>query len=312
MKFPVQQSVRACILLAFSILLFHLHYTGEITKFINPKYKELSQIAAILFLILFIIQLIRIIGLRSNRDNHSNCAHDYQECHHDHHHHDHGDSPMNVKKLIPYVIICFPIFTGFVLPAKVLDSAIANKKGGMAVLSNERQGTDQTADGNRQDDGTESGVTDHNIDLASLNKTIVSREDYENLKKQLQTSSKIIMSDTLYSTYYEEINMNLSKYEGRKIELNGFVYKESGFEKDQLVLSRFLITHCVADSSIIGFLSEFPEASAVKEDTWLKASGVIELTDYNGVKMPLIKITEWEEISEPEEPYLYPLDVEVL
>ncbi|WP_396021233.1 hypothetical protein [Bacillus sp. S/N-304-OC-R1] len=47
------------------------------------------------------------------------------------------------------------------------------------------------------------------------------------------------------------------------MQLTGFAYKEDGFEQDQLVIARFVITHCVADASIVGFLTELPEASSI-------------------------------------------------
>jgi len=75
------------------------------------------------------------------------------------------------------------------------------------------------------------------------------------------------------------------------------------------VISRFLITHCVADASIIGFLSEIPEASNLAEDTWIEAEGIIDIGYYNGVELPLLKINKWKEIKIPEESYLYPIDI---
>ncbi|WP_121614094.1 DUF1980 domain-containing protein [Mesobacillus foraminis] len=45
---------------------------------------------------------------------------------HDHHHH--HDSGSNLKRLLSYTVIVFPLLTGFYLPAKVLDASIAKKK----------------------------------------------------------------------------------------------------------------------------------------------------------------------------------------
>jgi putative membrane protein len=75
-----------------------MHYTGEMTKFINPKYEGLSQIASIIFLILFFIQITRIWSARDN--GHHHCNHDDHYCNHDH-----GDSKFNTKNLISYFVI---------------------------------------------------------------------------------------------------------------------------------------------------------------------------------------------------------------
>ncbi|WP_429465445.1 hypothetical protein [Neobacillus sp. B4I6] len=83
--------------------------------------------------------------------------------------------------------------------------------------------------------------------------------------------------------------------------------------QNQLVISRFLITHCVADASIIGFVSEFSEPSpSLEKDTWVEAEGVLDITTFNGTELPLIKITGLKKINEPEKPYLYPISIKIL
>lgn len=311
MKFNFQQAVRALILLVFSGLLFKLHYTGEITKFINPKYVGLSQSASVIFLILFFIQVTRIWTAKEIHDHH--CHHEDHSCQHDH-----GDSTFNMKKLISYLVIIFPLITGFLLPAKVLDASIADKKGGMAILSNQKQKTSEdknlsNSEPTDENSVNESALNDNSVDSTGIvNQKEISKEEFEVLKQQLEQSANIKMDDYVYSTYYDEINMDINKFKGRTIQLKGFVYKEDGFEQDRLVISRFLITHCVADAGIIGFLSEFSEASSLKEDTWIVANGVIDITTYNGMQLPIIKITKWEKISPPKEPYLYPINIKIL
>jgi putative membrane protein len=292
-----------------------LHYTGDITKFINPKYEGLSQSASVIFLILFFIQITRIWTIREK--SHEHCHHEDDACGHDH-----GYSTFNIKKLISHFIIIVPLITGFLLPAKILDASIVNKKGGMAVLTHQKQtskeekssSTDKsepiTDDLNQ--DGDDFAIRDDIIDPGLANLEEISKKEYDQLIQKLEKSPNIKMNDYLYSTYYEEISKDINKFKGRKIALKGFVYKEEGFKQNQLVISRFMITHCVADSSIIGFLAELPEASSLKEDTWVEATGVLDITTYNGTELPLIKITDWKKTSEPKEPYLYPISVKIL
>ena len=112
-------------------------------------------------------------------------------------------------------------------------------------------------------------------------------------------------------TYYEEISKDLNKYIGKTVQLSGFVYKEEGFSDNQLVISRFLVTHSPDDADIIGFLSEFNEASTLSEDTWIEATGTLEKTNYNGSELPQLKITNWKKIDEPDESYIYPITIEM-
>ena len=316
MRFHFQQAVRALILLVFSTLLFKLHFTGEITKFINPKYEALSQIASIVFLILFFIQITRIWTVEEH--SHQYCDHEDHDCSH---HHDHGDSPFNMKKLISYLIIAVPLITGFLLPPKVLDASIADKKGAMMILSNQQQApTEEESNINENSEkrteennlnGEEESLVDgnHTEPIGVENQQEMSTEEYERLKQKLVQSPTIELNDSVFAAYYDEINKDIHKYKGREIQLKGFVYKEDGLEQDRLVISRFLITHCVADASIIGFLSELPEESSLEEDSWIEANGVLDISTYNGTELPFIKITNWKIISEPKEPYLYPITV---
>jgi putative membrane protein len=301
MQLHLQQAFRAFILLAFSTLLFKLHHTGDISKFINPKYEGLSQIASIIFLILFFIQVTRVWS--NQKKSHHDCHHDDHSCHHDH-----GNTPLNTKKIIAYFVIIFPLATGFFLSPKVLDASIADKKGAMLMLSNQKQKDEQNINSQEELSGYDSPSEPINME----DKKIISEEEYNKLVKQLEQKNTIEMNDYVYAAFYDEIGMDVGKYKGKKIKLKGFVYKEKELSQNQLVLSRFLITHCVADASIIGFLSEFSEAPLLDNDTWIEAEGVLDVTTYNGTELPLIKITNWKKVKEPETPYLYPISIKIL
>lgn len=317
MRFHFQQAFRAFILLAFSTMLFKLHHTGDISKFINPKYEVLSQIASIIFLILFFIQVTRVWSTQKNRHNH--CHHDDHSCHHDH-----GHAPLNTKKLIGYLIIIFPLVTGFILSPKVLDASIADKKGAMLILSNQKQtslkekntlGGETSLQKDEKNINSQEEISgfDGPADPINLeNEKIISEEEYNEMVKQLELKNTIEMNDYVYAAFYDEIGMDVGKYKGKQIKLKGFVYKEKELSQNQLVISRFLITHCVADASIIGFLSEFSEAPSLDNDTWIEAEGVLDVTTYNGTELPLIKITGWKKIKEPETPYLYPISIKIM
>ncbi|WP_174731669.1 TIGR03943 family putative permease subunit [Mesobacillus harenae] len=312
MQFHIQQAFRAVILLSFSVLIYKLHFTGEITKFINPKYELLSQTAALMFLILFFIQITRVWTLKQ-----ADSQHDHSDCHHDHghcdHHHDHGTSKFSARKFVSYLIVVFPLFTGFFLPASVLDASMAEKKGGMLLLSNRESAGKENKDEDilieQEDDlAGEFPIEDTN---EAIEPEVISNSDYENMMAELENAPVIEMNDTVFSTYYDAISMDIDKYQGRKIKLKGFVYKEEGFDQDQLVISRFLITHCVADASIGGFLSQFKEAADLSVDTWIEAEGTFSVTTYNEQQFPLIKVENWKEIEEPSEPYVYPISVKI-
>ncbi|MGE8000824.1 TIGR03943 family putative permease subunit [Lysinibacillus sp. NPDC093190] len=304
MKFQFQQAVRAIILLAFFAMIFNLHWTGEITKFINPKYENLSKTVAILFLLLFFVQLTRIFSFSTKKQHCHSTEHAYCT------QHDHGDSPINKKKVFSYLVIITPLLTGFLMPAKVLDASIADKKGASLILTKQSQ-TSKIEDYITSNRTVNENIYDEHAQDPMLmeERQEVPKKEYELLKQQLSQNQTIKMTDKDYTIYYEDINKDLSKYLGKKIQLKGFVLNEDSFPQNQLVISRFLITHCIADASIVGFLAEFPKSHTLDDDTWIEVIGTIDITTYNGESLPVIKVDNWVKIEEPEKPYLYPIDI---
>ncbi|AVK84954.1 TIGR03943 family protein [Lysinibacillus sp. B2A1] len=298
MRFHFQQAVKAAILFAFSAMIYSFHMTGNITKLINPKYDILSKIVAIIFLFLFVVQLKRVFTFSKQSNSYRatcGCCSHHQE-----------NTSLSIKKGLSYFILIVPIVTGLIIPTKVLDASIAEKKGATIMMTNQSQALTGDDDIAMLNDSTEGHPVDPNL---LEKKQEMPKKEYDLLKQQLASNPIIEMTDYVYSVYYEDINNNLLNYQGKSIHINGFVLKEDDFEQNQLVISRFLITHCVADASIIGFLSEIPEASNLEEDTWIEAEGIIDIGYYNGVELPLLKIHKWKEIEIPDEPYLYPIDI---
>ncbi|WP_163581561.1 TIGR03943 family putative permease subunit [Gracilibacillus saliphilus] len=313
MKLNGQQLLRATILLFFTIFIFRLHVTGDILKLINPKYETLSQMGASLFLLLFLVQMHRVFTFGAKVEHHH---HDHDECHH---HHDHGDQPMNLKKAVSYLVIVFPIATGMLLPLSSLDASIAKNKGATLSMTSqaqqERTSQSQLAEPPPPDEvppdlGQPAG-DDNPID-PNVYQNKIPKTEYDQLRSNILQQTHIKMDETLFSTYYQEIMANAEQLQGTKVTFSGFVYREEGFSQQQLVIGRFLITHCVADAGLIGFLTEFDQAANIEDNTWLKVTGTIQLTNYQGSPIPIIKATEVETIKEPDQPYVYPINIEMV
>lgn len=301
MRFHFQHFLKAVLLGLFTLFFTNLHITGDIAKYINPKYDFMSKIAAVFFLVLFLIQLSRIW---QKKHVHHVCSHGCS--------HDHGNNHWSLKRIVGYSIVAFPIVTGFTLPPTTLDASIAANKG--FLLSQGSNG--ENVEGSNKDSLTEDAeslVEKENIDIYSSehiplpNNNYLSEEEYNDKFRLLQESETIQMTDDMFGSYYGEINDNPQSYIGKTIKMSGFVFKEEGFTSNQLVISRFLITHCIADASIIGFLAEFQGAETIEEDTWIEIEGVIDIGTYGGYELPIIKVTSLNVIDEPSEPYIYPV-----
>ncbi|MDN4494917.1 TIGR03943 family putative permease subunit [Ureibacillus aquaedulcis] len=299
MKFHFQHFLKALLLGLFTLFFANLHITGDIIKYINPKYDYMSKMTVIFFFVLLLIQVTRIW---QEKHTHHVCSH---RCDHDH-----GNSHWSLRRVVSYSIVAFPIVTGFMVPPATLDASIAANKGFLVS-----QGGGQSGGTERKSlmEGAESLVEKEDIDIYSSehvplpNENYLSEQEYDGKLRLLQESESIQMTEDMFSTYYGEINDNLESYVGKTIKMSGFVFKEEGLTGNQLVISRFLITHCVADASIIGFLTEFTGAVTIQEDAWVEIEGVLEVGNYNGYDLPLLKATSLNVVEEPSEPYIYPV-----
>lgn len=295
MRFNFQHLLRAVILAIFATFFIKLHYTGDIIKYINPKYNWMSLITAGLFICLFLIQLCRV--WESEEDNHAYCP---PGCNHDE-----GGSSSFPKRLLGYVIIMLPLVTGFAFSPATLDASIAGKKG---INLSQYSGNEAAMFMESSEPGAateNSQIIEHTIPLPNNN--FITDDIYDEAMERLKAFDMIQMSDHIYASYYRAINTEPDSFMNRKINIKGFVYKEEGFNPDELVIARFVITHCIADASVIGFLSEFDQAINYEENTWIELEGTLDTKNYYGEEIPLIQVDTVKIIEEPVEPYIYPV-----
>lgn len=301
-KIPIQHLLKTVVLGFFALYFIRLHSTGKIFKYINPQYDYISKTAAIIFIILFLVQLFRVFQ-RKNHQHHVCSA----GCHHGH---DHANGQSTLSQIFGYGVMIFPLITGFTFEPATLNASIAANKG--SFYSQVGQSKDFTDEEANLFQHSESLADKENIDIYSsehvplVNTNYLSDEEYEEKFKVLD-SKLIQMNEDMFGSYFEEINNNPSDYIGRTIKMSGFVYKEDAFSSNQLVISRFMIVHCIADAAILGFLTEFDEANTLVEDTWLEIEGTLDVTNYDGVALPIVKAAKWRVIDEPDEPYIYPV-----
>jgi len=73
----------------------------------------------------------------------------------------------------------------------------------------------------------------------------------------------------------EDIRVNPEKYIGRKLEVDGFVCKESYLNKNQFIIGRIVMTCCAADSKIVGIIGEYDKVYALHENEKIVALGTV-------------------------------------
>lgn len=99
---------------------------------------------------------------------------------------------------------------------------------------------------------------------------------------------------------------DFSSYHGMAVDVSGFVYHQPRLAENQFLVSRFVITCCVADASPLGMLVGWQDAGQLPDDEWVRVKGSIQTFSIDGEKVPGIAAESIEIIEAPDQPYLYP------
>lgn len=102
-----------------------------------------------------------------------------------------------------------------------------------------------------------------------------------------------------------------AQLEGQPVNLEGFVIFDENLPEGQFLISRFVITCCVADATAIGLAVEPKDADTLITDTlkdtggWVEVTGSMHITRRQGEPSLLVKADQIRLIERPEQPYLY-------
>jgi len=281
--------IRSLILIGFTYLIFHLHITGDINKYINMKYSYLSASAGYALLVLTIIQILK---LNKEADE----SHD-EHCDHDHCGHNHSKEDKWYKKLLIYPIFAFPIISGLFFPIATLDSNIVKAKGFHFPIYDESKGDSfMQQQFLRPDTSVYYGKDDYD---ALMNKE----------KKKYVNQNTIVLNDQNYLKGMETIYNFPGDFLGKEVEFKGFVFNDSeSINKNQLFVFRFGVIHCIADSGVFGMMVEMPDGTKkLKNDQWITVKGKISTIYYQPFKtnIPYLKVEDWKTTTAPKEQYVF-------
>jgi len=194
----------------------------------------------------------------------------------------------NIK---PYLFFIIPLFMAFMTPKTSVSSksmTLTNAKT-RSQISNTKQ---ENIPNNNISNGA-------NTITPKINSTKV------DVKLEIQNNT-IVLSDNNFEKWTEEISNNMLKYEGKNIELTGFVFKTDGFKYNEFVPARLMMTCCAADLVPVGLLAHYDKAKILKQDTWIMVKGKIKIIDYNGEKSPIIVVDKIRNTEKPKDEYVYP------
>ncbi|KEZ49737.1 TIGR03943 family putative permease subunit [Metabacillus indicus] len=310
--------LRGIILMGFTMLLFKLIVTGDIRNFIAPRMLPFIYFAVVTFLVLGVVQIWRS-GSKKTEELYCNCGFD------------HSGKSSPIQSLVIYSFFIFPVVTGFVFPDTVLDSSIAAKRGfknGLAQSQEQQAGSEEDAQMDKdladlylQDPDEymkqlEERVEEKTQSPASSPDAPLEHPDgfqiqappegyYEELEADMLKMDKIVLTEKNYIAMTNILDKNPQKFEGKEVEMLGFVYREEGFEEDQFVVARFGLSCCVADASVYGTLASIEDGDTYEQDEWVKVSGKIKSVKFKDWTLPSVEIQSIKKIEQPKEPYVY-------
>ena len=133
------------------------------------------------------------------------------------------------------------------------------------------------------------------------------------------TSGKFLVKDKIepneiteikadnYSNILQAVHDDTDSYLGMKIRITGYVYRVLDFNDEQFVIARDMyINDSETQTVVIGFLSEYKKIKDFQDGTWVIATGIIEKGMYHNEEIPVVKITDLQETSEPENRFVNP------
>lgn len=95
------------------------------------------------------------------------------------------------------------------------------------------------------------------------------------------------------------------RFVGQEAQITGFVHRDARLGPEQVQLSRFLMSCCVADATAIGIVVQAPELAVVPDDRWLTVTGRFATGEIDGAQVPVLVAEGVERIDPPPVPYLY-------
>ena len=97
-----------------------------------------------------------------------------------------------------------------------------------------------------------------------------------------------------------------NKFAGEPVKVTGFVFRDERFAADQFLVTRFVVSCCVADGNVAGVVVQWQSAVDLPTDQWVEVSGKFAPGALAGETIPVVTAESVTKIPVPNQPYLYP------
>jgi putative membrane protein len=294
-------------LFGFTMLFLRFIVTQSLLNYIAPKMVPFVYIATCIFFLLSIVQILRSTSRNQAEEIACDCGVDHR-----------AKGPIWLKIMV-YSLFLLPILTGFLLPHKILDSSVAAKRGVQLSVGHltrtkaptlKQEEFDSSNMENLLTVDTSKG-SQKTKSSAKLKDDIFSEQGYGDyytaMARKLYKEPIILLDDKNYVETLTTINLFLPQFIGKKMEIEGFVYRgeEMKLQKNEMVAARFAVTCCTADASVIGVLIKGESTKQFPVDTWVKVNGTVQERDYGPIAVPSLQLDQAQKVKAPDSPYVY-------
>jgi len=275
-KYNIEALIKFMILLGFALFFLVTLLTGKAQLYVHPRIIPFIIFAIAAMIVISAFTFFDIFKPHGNKIN-----------------------------LVPYLFFIVPLLMAFSLPVKSMDSSSLPvgdiKLGQQSVSASPKNVTGgKLPDSSINNNSASPSNNNSNLSVLSGNDA---KDPAADLKPQGDT---IIIDDSNFVKMTNEIFTHMDKYIGKKIQVIGFVYKDSRLKDNEFVPARFMMVCCTADMQPIGLLCRYTRASELKKDSWVKVTGTIKETEFDGQKIPLFLADSVVSAEKPNNNYVYP------
>lgn len=256
--------IKIIILFAFTIFFGKIIVTGEINNYVHPRIVPCVYFSVIGFILMIICEIKKISSAL--------------------------EVNFEVKKYMIFFIALVFIFYMECNTAgnfAVSSEKMPYKMSDMSNLNKNNDSADKTDNSKAESVNNDKSYTD------SVNDILLQDLD-----------GTIIINRENYVSSLDEILNNPLKYDGKNVEISGFIYRDDTLNEHEFVIGRYMMVCCAADLQIAG-IKCVPDENCnmdLDDNTWIKIEGTISnVNDEAVINAVSINIDE-----NPDKQYVYP------
>lgn len=122
-----------------------------------------------------------------------------------------------------------------------------------------------------------------------------------------ESNKTITISDGEFYPWLVEIFTNMNKFDGYKIVVKCFVFKEDEeLKENEFIAARLLMSCCSADLVPCGIICQYKGSAKLEANTWITVEGMLHIGQYLGNADPQIIVSKISAAEKPVDEYIYP------